>query len=178
MRMKEEEDEGLPVADVRNVLLKAVEELTTNEVEAESALRQCADHFRNKHLLQHHVSAGGFTLTNEFTNQDMQIYGEITFEKETLAVISRGWDEPGFRLGQVLNISKDHMPELQQHSKEIMTLLATNGIAVTADSDADTHHLNLTFNIHDAGFNTQTLSDALVTISACIARIKATIPCE
>ena len=175
-----EDDEEQPAGDAHLLLLKAATEWTGSEADAEKLLQQCADYFHNKRLLQRHIKRRGLKLANEFTSAQLQLYFEITFEGETLAFISRGWDESGFRLGQVLCIAKKHAPELRQQTKEISKLLATNGIAITGDEDAATgdHHLNLTINIPDAGFNAKTLSDALIVLSACIARIKGTLPCD
>jgi len=175
-----EEDEGQPSNETHVLLVRAATEWTDSEDNAEKLLRQCADYFRNKRLLRRYIRERGLTLANEDTTEKLQIYFEITFEKETLAFISRGWDESGFRLGQVLNISKSHELELRKHPKEISHFLASNGVAITADEDEakGLHYLNLTINIPDAGFNRETLLDALTVLTACVTRIKGIIPCE
>jgi hypothetical protein len=175
-----EEERGQPPDDVHCVLLKTAMQLTTNGSEAETVLQQCADYFRNKRLLQTHAASCGLNLVNESISECMQIYFEVQAEGAIKGFISCGWDEPGFRVGQVVMVPIEHMPELQLHAQEIMQLLARNGIAITTDPDDEqaVHYLNLTINIPDAGFNAATLSQAVWTMNACVEQIKKTIPCK
>jgi hypothetical protein len=180
MRRFSEEEKCLPPDDARSILLKTITQLTANSAEAETLLQQSADYFRHKRLLQTHAASCGLNLVNEFISECMQIYFEVQAEGAIKGFISRGWDEPGFRVGQVVMVTIEHVPELQLHAQEIMQLLARNGIAITTDPDDEqtVHYLNLTINIPDAGFNAATLSQAVWTMDACVEQIKKTIPCK
>ena len=166
-------------AEIRSRLLDTAEKLTARREDADQILLQCADYFHNRHLLQCYVQEVGLTLVNGHTDDELQIYYEIQWNGDTIGFISKGWEESFYRLGQILRVSEDKLPELKQHSKEISAFLAMNGIAITSDRDEKTaaHYMHLTINIPNAGFNKDTLSQAVETMTACVYKIKGIIPC-
>ena len=167
-------------AEIRAKLLNVAEKLTARRDDADQILLQCADYFRNRYLLQSYAQEVGLILVNSYTNDEMQIYYELQWNGDTVGFISKGWAEPYYRLGQILCVAEDKLPIITRHSKDISILLATNGISFTSDRDEKKamRYMNLTTNIPEAGFNKDTLAQAVTTMTACVYKIRGMIPCD
>ena len=180
MRLNEEQPEKPSPAAIRGVLLETVEKLATDSTEAEQLLLQCAGYYHNHRLIHRYAGELGLELTRGTANASLQVYYDIQRHGGDWGYISRGWEEPGFRLGQVLKVPNDRLPELRRCSEGIIRALAARGIAITIEPDqaTNTHDLQLTTNISDAGFNPEALLHSLQIMFDSVQQIRRTVPCE
>ena len=180
MRWNEEQAERPTRATMRGALLSTVEKMAANPAEAEQMMQQCAGYYHNHRLLWHCAEKLGLELTRGTASAELQVYYDIQRNGGDWGYISRGWDEPGFRIGQVLDIHSDKLPEFRQHSERIIRNLATRGIAITIEPEqgATPFQIHLTLNLPDAGFNPNMLLDLLTNLFEVTQQIKKTIPCD
>ena len=180
MRLNEEQAERPTPAVMRSALLGTVEKMAANPAEAEQMLQQCVDYYHNQRLIQRCANELGLELARGTANATLQVYYDIQRNGGDWGYISRGWDEPGFRVGQALDVPNDKLPEFRSHSERIIQALAARGIVITIESkhEAALTQLHLTLNLPDAGFNPNTLIDSLTNLFEATQQIKETIPCD
>jgi len=169
-----------PSSEIRQRLLLAAEKLTSHREDAEQILLQCADYFRGRHLLHRYAQEVGIELAKGYTDENIQLYYQLRHDGDIVGFISKGWEEPYYRLGESLRLKHNQLPAWKRHAAEISLLLATNGVALCPDWDkaSAAQHLNLTINIPEAGFNKDTLAQTVETMAACVHKIKRMITCD
>jgi len=179
MRMNEEQPERLPPDEIREVMLETVKLLGIGTDEAEQLLLQCVRYFHNHRLVHHYAKELGLELGHGIANAALQVYYDIHRHGGDWGYISRGWDEPGFRIGQVLTVPNIHLSEFRRRSEHLIRNSATRGITITIESEQHTarFELHLTLNILDGGFNPGTLMDSLENLFAFTQHLGKIIPC-
>jgi hypothetical protein len=154
--------------------------MAANPAEAEQMLQQCAGYYHNQRLIQRCANELGLELAGGTANATLQVYYDIQRNGGDWGYISRGWDEPGFRIGQALDVPNDKLPEFRRHSERIIRNLAARGIVITIESmpEPAQAQLHLTLNLPDAGFNQNMLLESLANLFEATQQIKETIPCN
>ena len=180
MRMNEDQPGRPTPAAIRGALLDAAQKMAANPAEAEQLLQQCAGYYHNNRLIQRCADELGLELTNGAANAALQVYYDIQRNGGDWGYLSRGWEEPGFRVGQVLDVPNDKLPEFRQHAERIIRDLAARGIAITIEAEPEgaPSQLHLTVNLPAAGFNPNMLLDSLTNLFEATRTIRKAIPCD
>ncbi len=180
MRWNEEKTEGTDLAAARGILLSMTETVAPTPKNAEQLLGQCAGHYRHKRWIMHLAAELELDLSNELYNNALQIYFDIKHAGLDWGYISRGWDEPGFRIGQLIEIPAQHEMDFRRKSNTIVRNVATRGIALSIDPDVNrqTIALHLTINIFDEGFNPPVLRESLKNLAEATQQIRGVLPCN
>jgi hypothetical protein len=180
MRWKEQQPERPPPAVIRGTLLGSVEKMAANPAEAEQLLLQCAGYYHNQRMIQRFAKELDLELVQGNANAELQVYYDIQRNGGDWGYISRGWDEPGFRVGQVLDVPNNKLPDFLRYSESIIRDLAARGIVITIESkhEAALTHLHLTLNLPDAGLDPNVLLELLTNLFEVTRQIKKTIPCD
>ena len=110
-------------------------------------------------------------LSGFHINKDLGLYFNIYRGRQFLGYISKGWGDPGFRLGEIVLVSVLKLPLLQANSRKISKLCATNGIVVTVKENESPIAVCLEYVIYREGFNKKTLVKALETLTECVEQV-------
>jgi hypothetical protein len=113
------------------------------------------------------------------TDEDRALYWDISRSDKDIGFIFRGWDDPGFGVGECVLVKAAAMPIFMAQEGVISDFLATNGFCMTMEELAGGEcSLGLTTTVYAAGFNTGTLNAVLGTLEECSATVKSLVGVE
>jgi len=68
------------------------------------ALSQCQAHITNRILVERTAKECGLRLSRFLTNKDLELYYDLKQGRHDVGYISKGWNDPGFRVGDLFYI--------------------------------------------------------------------------
>lgn len=162
---------------LRNQIFTLLRESTTSAAEDLEALSQCAAHIRNRMIVEGIARECGLSLTGFLTNDALELYYAIKRGRHDLGYISKGWVDPGFRIGDTIEIDPWEADILKAHATELAQFCATRGVAMTlvARSPMSTE-IQLDGVLYSEGFTRGTFEKTLESINACVEEIHRCIP--
>ena len=129
---------------------------------------------QNRVMVEIVIAACGLELAGFLTNEDLELYYNISRGGHDMGYISKGWDDPGFRIGDLILLKEGQKDDAARAcSKEILNHCAVNGIAVTAEMRDDIYELALDGVIYTEGFNKATFIKTLETLNECAEKVRA-----
>jgi hypothetical protein len=163
-------------SSLRQQVFALLHESTTSAEEDLEALSQCAAHIRNRMIIEGIARDCGLSLTGFLTNDALELYYDIKRGRHNLGFISKGWEDPGFRIGDLVEVGRWDGEVLKANSQQIIRFAATNGIAMTIQEAPITMTLQLDGVIYSEGFNRETFLQTLDSLNACVDKIHTLIP--
>ena len=118
----------------------------------------------------------GFRTCGFNTNEHLEIYYDIqTREKHDVGYISKGWEDPGFRVGNVIQVPLARIKAKQDQLPALMKHCATRGFAMTGKKLAgNIFEFHLDSVIYAEGFNKKVLEQVLECLSDCTDKVRST----
>jgi len=164
------ENDGNPLRDrifevLRNSGTSAEDDLT--------ALLQCAAHIRNRILVEQ--TACGLKLSGFRADDDLELYYDLKRGRHDLGYISKGWDDPGFRVCDILSVSKDNIGKVRANAYLLLKFCATRGVVLTVEEEAGSIQLQMESVIYSDGFNKSVFSQALHHLNLCVEKAQQLI---
>lgn len=118
----------------------------------------------------------GFEASGFQSDKKMALYWEITRRGEELGYIYRGWDDPGFGIGESLLVSAEDGPILMAQAIVLSAFLAANGVCMTVDQlPFGGYCLNLNCCIYASGFNAGAVKEVVDTLAECSTTVKSLV---
>jgi len=152
-----------------SAILRAIDEADPPRGVALSALSYCRNQFENRTNVETAILVSGCSTTGFLWNEDLELYYDIAKDREEVAFISKGWDDPGFRLGQLVTVSGDKIDRLE----DVKKFCGTNGIVMSfQENDESGYEVVLEQVIYSTGFDGRTFSQALSTLIECSDKLK------
>lgn len=152
-----------------SVILGAIDQANPPRGVALSALSYCRNQFENRTIVETAILVAGCSATGFLCNEDMELYYDIAKDGEEVAFISKGWDDPGFRLGELVTVSGD-MAGLLEGVKRFCD---TNGVVMSSQENEESdYEVVLELVIYSTGFDGRTFAQALSTLIECSDRLK------
>jgi hypothetical protein len=161
---------------LRDHILALLNDSTTSVTEDLEALAQCVAHIRNRTIVGGIARECGLTLAGFLTNDALELYYDIKSGRHDLGYISKGWEDPGFRIGDLVEIDPWEADILKANTPDIIRFSATNGIAMTVQETPTTITIQLDGVIYSEGFNRDTFEKTLDSLNACVEKIHTLIP--
>lgn len=152
-----------------SVILRSIDEAAPPRGVALSALSYCRNQLENRTNVETAILVSGCSTTGFLWNEDLELYYDIAKNGEDVAFISKGWDDPGFRLGQIVTVSGDKTDQLE----DVKKFCGTNGIVMSIqENDESDYEVVLEQVIYSTGFDGRTFSQALSTLIECSNKLK------
>ena len=166
------ENDGNPLRDqifevLRNSRTSAEDDLT--------ALLQCAAHIRNRIVVEQTAKECGLRLSGFRTNCDLELYYDLKQGRHDIGYVSKGWNDPGFRVGDLVEVPKANIPALTAHAYALLKFCATRGVAVTLEETANAVEVQMGSVIYSDGFNKKVFAQALQELNACVEKAQQLI---
>jgi len=161
---------------LREQIFGLLRESTTSIAEDVEALSHCLAHIRNRAIIGNIARECGLTLTGFLTSSTLELYYDIKRGRHDLGYIAKGWEDPGFRIGDLVEIGWWDADLVKANTAPIMRVCATNGIAITIQERPLTIELQLDGVIYSDGFNRETFLHTLDSLNACVGTIESLIP--
>ena len=147
----------------------------TSRQEYLKALSQCASHIRNKMLVERTTRACKLKLSGFQFGKVLEIYYDIKRGSEEMGYVSKGWEDPGFRIGDLLAIPKSKAVRIKACIGQIRKFCAVNGIGMTVAKTKESIDISMDGVIYSEGFNKKTFVSTLETLHECVEKAKELI---
>ncbi len=171
------EDSGLgECGAVRNAVFGY---LMNNDVPipvATKALCQSLEFLRDVGRIHAVASQLALEISGFRSDEALALYWDVRRDGRDVGFIYKGWDDPGFGIGECVPVSADEMPVFMAQANTAVRLVATNGLALTTEPMPNGGcYLNMTAGVYSAGFNAGVMDAALDTIAECSATIRSMV---
>lgn len=135
--------------------------------------RQRSLQYKDKQLVEQTAEEIGLKVGGFQTNDELEIYYVISNDKKDICYISKGWGDPGFRVGEYIEIDKG-IPCFKEKFYGIYKACAGNLISVDV-SEATPNKVLLCFQIglYQKGFNEEVLTEAIDSLEDTLQKIRA-----
>lgn len=111
----------------------------------------------------------GFNVSGFLWNDELELYYDITRNGEDVAFISKGWNDPGFRIAEMVQVPAERVAQLD----EVRQYCNSNGVVFSVLGPTPSGvEVVLEQVIYSTGFDGRTLSLALSTLMKCSASLK------
>lgn len=168
----EREDYNEWYSGLRQKVLHGLRETGATRDEAERVLEQCLSFLRDDKKIHMLADSMNITLSNFQADDVLELYYDIEKEGREVSFISKGWADPGFRLGERIHVKLENIAAVEENMDSIVGMCATNGIVPTTEFEGEEGlWIDLTLNIYQDGLTANTLTEALQTIEELKRRI-------
>jgi hypothetical protein len=162
---------------LRQQVFALLRESTTSAEEDLEALSQCAAHIRNRMIVEGIARDCGLSLTGFLTNDALEMYYDIKRGRHGLGFIAKGWDDPGFRIGDLVEIGPWEQDVFKAHAADLARYCSTRGIAMTlVTKNSMSAEIQMDGVIYSEGFNRVTFQKTLESLNECVEKIHSLIP--
>lgn len=169
MRLSLPEDEE----PLRDQVFKTINKSDKSGKEVLQVLEQCTAYIRDQLELEKLGKECDIQFKGFQANDDLELYFNIIRNHHDVGYISKGWDDPGFRIGDVIEIEQASAKIYVPHFPEIHNYCATNGIVMTVKEREGGYSMAMDGVIYSEGFNKGTLMKTLNTLAECVEKAKA-----
>jgi hypothetical protein len=161
------------VHDVRMRLFSVLQESNLSMIQAAMVLAQCHRYIQERAAIERIARESGLQLDGFLADEDLELYYDIAKDGHDVGFISKGWDDPGFRIGELLILPAENSETFRKYAPEIMDFCSSNGVVCTGRITPDGLELSLLDNIYSEGFNTATFLQTLESVHYCTAKVRA-----
>lgn len=126
---------------------------------------------RNRALIKRIAQDCQLALSGFRANEHLEIYYDINRGEQELGFISKGWDDPGFRIGDLIILPITKIDDFKSNVNEILAYCATNGMVITTSIEQEGFVIAIDGIIYCGGVNRLTLSAILITLRDCIEKV-------
>jgi hypothetical protein len=171
VRLRFEEDEN----PLRNRIFEVLRNSRSSAEEDLTALLQCAAHIRNRIIVEQTAKECGLRLSGFRANDDLELYYDLKQGRHDVGYISKGWDDPGFRIGDLVEVPKANVPALKVHAYALLKFCATRGVVITIEEKADVVEIQMDSVIYSDGFNRKVFEQVLHYLNVCVEKAEELI---
>jgi hypothetical protein len=159
--------------DIKKRLNVWIEEQELTDEESIKLLQSVLDQRRNIRLVTENAQKAGLSLEKFISNSDLELYFDILKKDKSVGYISKGWSDPGFRVGEYFEMAKDDSAFKEKFFK-VFQACSTSLISVSvSEKMPGVVGISLDIGIYKDGFNEKVLKDAVETLEETMGRIKS-----
>ncbi len=164
-----DEPNNRQVQALASVILGVIDSVNPSRGVTLGALSYCRNQLKNRTIVETAVLVAGCTTSSFLWNENLELYYDITKNCDDVAFISKGWDDPGFRLGDFVIVSGKGLDRLD----EVRRFCTTNGIVMSFQENEESDcEVLLEQVIYSTGFDGRTFAQALSTLMKCSDKLK------
>jgi hypothetical protein len=166
------EDNSNPL---RDKILELLNNSITSSSEDLDALLQCASQIRNRMIVLQVAKECGYSLSRFITNDKLELYYDIKKGRHDFGYISKGWDEPGFRVGDIIKVPKANIAVLKDKAYGLLKYCAGQGVVLTLKEEPDGVDVEMDSVIYLDGFNKKVFEQVLHYLNVCVEKAQLLI---
>jgi len=155
---------------LRSQIFQVINEADAPVAEALKALSQCRAHIENRMIVEQTLKQCGLRPSGFTANEHLELYYDIAAGKREVGYISKGWEDPGFRVGDIVPVPTPNIPKLTAHAFALLKFCATRGVAVTVEENAGSVEVHLESVIYSDGFNKKVFDQVLQELNVCVEK--------
>jgi len=134
-------------------------------------VKNAAGQRKNKKLLEDYARKLKLELKNFTSNDNLELYFDISRNGRDICYVYKGWDDPGFRVGEFVELDKV-APDFKERFYEVFKIcsgrLITTGLQ---KQKKELLSLALEIGIYKSGFNAKVLKEAIKDFTDTLAKI-------
>jgi hypothetical protein len=130
-------------------------------------LDQCRAQLENRTLVEGALLISGYELSDFSWNDQLELYFDIERTGEEVGFISKGWTDPGFRVGEVVIIPAERIDNFTARAEDVHDFCSANGFACTVTLTPEHCEVLIECVIYCTGFDGRTLSQSLAALAKC-----------
>ena len=165
-KKKSKQDRNL----LRDQIFEVLRNSRTSAKKDLMVLLQCAAHIRNKMIIEETAKECNLKLSGFLTNDDLELYYDLKQGRHDVGYISKGWTDPGFRVGDIIEVSKSNVFTFKDKIYALLTFCATRGVAFTVKERKDVVEVQMDSVIYSDGFNKKVFEQVLHELNACVEK--------
>ena len=104
-----------------------------------------------------------------------ELYYDLKQGRHDVGYISKGWNDPGFRVGDLVSVSKENIGNVQANAYRLLKFCATRGVVLAVEEKADSIELQMDSVIYSDGFNKSVFAQVLHYLNACVEKAQELI---
>lgn len=106
-----------------------------------------------------------------------EFYFDLYKGSQSLGYVSKGWRDPGVRVGDLLRVSRQDAGRIKRHIKVLLDACASQGTTLQLSAGADgVVELHVWTPVYGAVLTAQGLHEAMQALQACKRRIRKVCP--
>jgi hypothetical protein len=138
-------------------------------------LSQCTAQVRNKTIVERIAQECDLSLSGFRSDATLELYFDIARGRQDMGYIAKGRDDPGFRIGDLIQVPQSKAFTLIANAFQAMKICATNGIGISVREAADSIELALDGVIYTEGFNRDTFMKTLGTLRETVQKVRSLV---
>jgi len=158
------------VDSIRDRIFVLLEKKKASFEDALKALSQCEAHIQNRMMVENIATECGLKLSRFLASDELELYYDLKRGRHDMGYISKGWEDPGFRIGDLIDMEKWKEESFKANAYQILRFCATNGIVITVEETKDKITLQMEGVIYSEGFNKDTFLKTLETLNECVQK--------
>jgi hypothetical protein len=123
-------------------------------------------------LVQEVAGSCKIELSGFLSNEHLELYYNMIRDGVDLGYICKGRKDPGFRIGNLIEIPRVREPIFRTLEDQIRRLCATNGLGMTVQESPDSLQIQMDAVIYGDGFNKKTFSQTLETVHEVVEKVR------
>jgi len=134
--------------------------------------------YKNIRLVKDCAKKLNLKLMRFQANNILELYFDVFRGNKNICYVSKGWDDPGFRIGDIITLDKGN-PDFKQQFYEIFRLCSRDFVNVwicnPKNNKTKLLELSLEIGIYKDGFNEKVLREVIKTFEDVVKKIQAHI---
>jgi len=134
-------------------------------------VKNIAEQQKNIKLLEDYARKLTLELKNFTSNDNLELYFDISRDGRDICYIYKGWDDPGFRVGEHIELDKT-APDFKERFYEIFRICSGRLITIGLQKQSkESLSLALEIGIYKSGFNAKVFEEAIKDLTDTLAKI-------
>jgi hypothetical protein len=150
---------------LRDKIFALIGESQTTPKQDLKALLQCAAQIKNRILIEQVVKECGLRCCGGKSNEFLELYYDLKRGQKEVGYISKGWDDPGFRIGELVTVPRTNV--VAENVTALMRFCAVCGVALTMKDSAGSIEILMDSVIYSDGFNKKVFKQAIKYLGSC-----------
>lgn len=163
-------------AGLRNQVFALLNRKKTPSEAAITVLSQCQAHIKNRIMIEQLAKECGLTVSGLVCNEHLELYYGVRRGSRIAGYVSKGWNDPGFRIGDLVTVPKWRRTDMKEHLYNLLTFSATRGVAVSIEEEKNAIELHLDSVIYTESVNKEIFARMFQNLQDCVERAHDLIP--
>jgi len=155
---------------LRDQILNLIKTQSNSHDKIIKVLNECRNYYIDQAILEKTAKESGFQLSNFQSNQNLEMIFDISKGRYDIGYISKGWNDPGFRVGNLLIIPNAQMHALQNCIMKIMNICAVRGFSATITNQKEFVELHIDSVVYSEGFNQKVFVQVVDNLNECVEK--------
>ena len=133
-------------------------------------LAQCQSHVRNRIIIGGIGKECGVRLSGFVTNEHLELYYDLIQGRHAVGYIAKGWDDPGFRIGDQVKVPQWENADMKEHLYVLLTFCATQGVSMSIGKKEGFIEIQFDSVIYSEGLNKRVFEQTLHHLQECVEK--------